>query len=56
MDDVVVWSYGFYNLLSIAYTQKGEYDKALGYAAKALSFEPSHPFLQEKYQECLNNL
>ena len=56
MDDVIVWSYGFYNLLSIAYTQKGEHDKALGYAAKALSFEPSHPFLQEKYQECLNNL
>lgn len=56
MDDPVVWSYGFYNLLSVAYAKKGEYDRALGYAAKALSYEPSNPFLQQKYTECLNNI
>lgn len=56
MDDPLSWSYGFYNLLSIAYSKKNEHDKALGYAAKALSYEPSNPFLQQRYTECLSEL
>ena len=56
MDDPLSWSYGFYNLLSIAYSKKNEHDKALGYAAKALSYEPSNPFLQQQYTECLSEL
>ena len=56
MDDPVTFSCGFYNLLSIAYLKKGENEKALGYAAKALSFEPSNLFLQQKYVECLNSI
>lgn len=55
-DNIFSWSYGFYEILTVAYMKKEKYAKALKYAAKALSFEPSNLMLQEHYKYCLEHL
>lgn len=56
MDDPASWTYGFYDMLTICYYQKGEFEKALGYAAKALSYEPNNEILKARYEDCLTRI
>lgn len=56
MDEIYAWTFALYDLLGIAYSLKEEWDKAAGYAAKALSYSPDNPLLLERYTSYLNNM
>ena len=54
-EDNYTWTYGIYNLLSLAYFENGDKEKALANAVKALSFNPTNPDLIQIYEKCLIN-
>lgn len=56
MDDVYTWTFSLYDLLGYAYALKEEYDKALAYATKALSYSPENKLLIERYYTYLNKI
>lgn len=53
MEDPFTWTFSLYDLLALTYHLKGEDDKALGYAAKALSYDPNNEILHQRYNELL---
>lgn len=56
MEDNYTWTYAIYDALGVAYGRIGKNDKALGYAAKALSFEPTNETLINNYNTYLESL
>ena len=56
MEDPCTWTYGIYDLLGLAYYHKEDYAAALGYASKALTFDPQNSILQQRYANYLQLL
>lgn len=53
MEDPFVWTYSLYDALAVCYSEKGEKEIALGYAAKALSYDNKNEILLERYNNYL---
>ena len=56
MEDNFTWTFGIYDALGVAYYRIGEKEKALSYAAKALSFSPDDEMLIRNYNTYLESL
>lgn len=53
MEDPFTWTFSLYDLLALTYHLKGEDDKALGYASKALSYDPKNEVLIKRFNDLI---
>lgn len=55
-EDPYTWTFALYDALGTAYYYLGDYERAVGAAACALSYEPSNPILQSNYNKYIQLL
>lgn len=56
MEDPYTWTFALYDALGHAYSNLGDYEKAVAAAACALSYEPSNEILQSNYNKYIQLL